>query len=88
MPVDVEEAIRAANQAVLLDFLLEDVLPMLRPDGVWMPTSVAPLPATEVEKVLKLVARHENYRRQHLATRTEDGFVVDLQNGIVSKERT
>lgn len=82
-----DEAIRAANQAVLLDFMLESILPVLRPDGVWMPTAIAPLPANEVEEVFKLVARHENYKRQHLATRTNDNYVVDLMNGVVSKER-
>jgi hypothetical protein len=75
------------NRAILLGFLKKSILPMLHPKGLWVAPDPAPLSAEVVESVLREVAEDNNYQHQILFTRTNDGWVVELNDGEISKEK-
>lgn len=76
----------ADHRATLYSFLRQQILPMLKDDGVWMAPDPAPLNAEEVSAIFESVAGLADYSRQQLITRTDDHKMVTLLNGIVTVE--
>lgn len=75
------------NLAILVHYVRDTVLPMLKDDGVWMAPDPAPLNGEDVERAFAAICQSPNYSRQHLSTRTQDGFLVTAYNGVITKEQ-
>lgn len=74
------------NKHIFENFLLNELLPLLAPGGVWVAPNPAPLNADEVVEILERVAKSEKYERQHMTTATHDRKVVVLMNGVTHVE--
>lgn len=62
---------------------LDNMLGLLKSDGVWVAPDPAPLTAREVADTFELAAADPRYQRQHFSTRTVDGQAVTLLNGLI-----
>lgn len=74
------------HRATLYNWLEDQLLPLLTEDGVWLAPDPAPLPAEDVALIFQAVADGPNYKRQNLATRTNDHMIVTVYNGVVTTE--
>lgn len=72
------------HKLTLYVFVVRDVLPWLKPEGVWSAIDPAPMTAEEVVEVFEMIREHPRYERQLLRTETNDGKTVILHNGLVS----
>lgn len=80
-PFNTDPAQMPQQRAIFSKFL-DNVLNLVKPEGVWIAPDPSPLNAEEVTEAFEIVAQDPRYVRQHLATRTVDGQVVTLLNGI------
>lgn len=67
-------------------FLIDGVLPLLTPTGVYCAQNPAPLRASGVLPVFERIAQNPAYRHQHFETATWDRKVVTLIDGEVSEQ--
>lgn len=74
------------NKHIFENFLLNELLPLLTPGGVWVAPNPAPLTAAEVTEIFERVAMTEKYKAQHMTTATHDRQVVVLMNGVIHTE--
>lgn len=75
-----------ARQREIFDEFLDSIVEFIASDGVWVAPDRAPLNAREVSEAFERIAGDSRYSRQHFATRTVDGQVVTLLNGIITTE--
>lgn len=74
------------NERIFFHHLTEEVLPILKPTGLWAAPDPAPLTTAEIRPLLERVAEHPNYDGQKMTTATFDDEVVHLENGEITVE--
>lgn len=70
---------------IMEGYLIDAVLPLLTPDGVWAAPDPAPLRASEVRPVFEKIAANPRYKHQRFETATWDRKVVTLNDGAISE---
>jgi hypothetical protein len=75
------------NMAILYFWFTRSLLRVLTPGGMWQAKDPAPIGADDVAFVFQQIAEHSGYRGQTLRTASNDGFIVVMVNGRVSRER-
>lgn len=73
--------LRESNKRVMHDWLVETILPILKPEGMWIAPDPAPLLASDIEGIFERIAAHRNYERQLLISDSLDGCTVMLRDG-------
>lgn len=81
-PFNTDPAQMGQQRAIFAKFL-DDLLDVIKVSGVWVAPDPSPLSAREVADAFELVLDDPRYQRQHFATRTADGQVVTLLNGLI-----
>lgn len=76
---------REQNMAIAFFWSVEKMLPILKADGVLAAPDPAPLTNVELGAVYEQIARHPNYDRQLVQSMTEDGYLVSISNGHVTR---
>lgn len=67
-----------ANAQILYEYGHDFVLTLLKPRGVWVAPSVAPLPAKLIERELERLAQSDRYKEQTIVFTSEDGWHLTL----------
>jgi hypothetical protein len=75
------------NQRVLFTFAVEQILPLLTPNGVWIAPDPAPLTNDEIGEVFTEIRKHARYQGQTLQVTSSEGAVIVLRKEAPSDER-
>lgn len=72
------------NAQILYDFATATILPLMKPDGVWIGPDRWPLPTAIIEREFRRIAEHESYKPgQTIICESADRQYVTLTNGEV-----
>lgn len=74
-----------SNEDIFYLWLTNSLLPILKPDGVWIAPDPSPLTADEVTAIFERVIAHKSYQRQELVTATYDDLVVRVKDGEITR---
>lgn len=66
------------NAEVLYRYGVQAVLPILKPDGIWIAPAVAPLPADKIERQLRRIADHPERKQRTIVFFSNDRKTVTL----------
>jgi hypothetical protein len=74
------------NGQIQIDYVTEQILPMLTDEGAWIAPGPSPLDTDEVLQTYKVIVEHPNYRGQTLRCPDCSGWWIeyDAPNGIVT----